>query len=168
LGSVVSHDRIELGLVIGPSFYDSAIAIAINGRSLAEVVAEVEAAEATCSRHLRSRGGYVDVTFEALRVTTREHFLGDAGVPRSGVAEGMSLLLMCSCGLCGRGIVARIQVGERDVLWRDIGNTNQRWSHAAFDDARFDRRQYLHAIARLERDLDEAIADGSFGPWWRR
>jgi hypothetical protein len=158
LGSVVAHDRIDFGLVVGHSWYSSAIAIAINGRALARVVAEVEADEAICSERLRSRGGYVDLSFEALRLPVREHFLGETQRPSRGITEGTSLLLMCACGMCGRGVVARIQVESRRVVWREIGNTNQRWSRAAFEDARFDRRQYEHAISRLEREIDEAAA----------
>jgi hypothetical protein len=165
VGSVVAHDRIDFGLKMGRSWYSSAIAIAINGRALREVVAEVEAAEATCSGGLRSRGGYVDLSFEVLRLSVREHFLGEPQRPSRGVTEGTSLLLMCGCGLCGRGVVARIQVDERDVTWRDIGNTNQPWTHAAFDDTRFDRRQYLHAISRLEVEIDEAVSRAAFGAW---
>ena len=80
--------------------------------------------------------------------------------------QGKSLLLICTCGEIGcKAVAVRIQADGRTVVWRDAENTNQPWSYAALSEARFDRRQYLRAISRLEGELDEAAAHAAFGGW---
>jgi hypothetical protein len=167
VASAEVFDRIEFGLVISlnGSWHASTIAIAINGRDLCDIIARVEAPQAACHGNPRAAGGYHDLSLGQLRASVREHLLGEPGDTQC-VTAGKSVLLICTCGEIGcQAVAVRIQDDGRIVVWRDAENTNQPWSYAALSEARFDRRQYLRAISRLEAELNEAAAHAAFGGW---
>ena len=74
-------DRIEFDLVISlnGSWHASTIAVAINGRDLCDIIAQVEAPQAACHGNPRAAGRYHDLSLGELRASVREHLLGEPG-----------------------------------------------------------------------------------------
>lgn len=141
-------DVLHLGVVRpAQSTYDVA-RLVINGRDLVDLVATFE----------RGFAGELAGKYEPLPandlVAPSRHLLGE---PQRlyQYAEGRVALLGCECGESGCWpFVARIEVGDDRVTWRDFAQPHRpQWSYTGFGPFVFDRAAYEAAFRLpLHRD----------------
>ena len=113
----------------------------INGRDLVDLVAAFEEGFAATLA-----GKYEPLRAEELIAPSR-HLLGEPDRLYQD-AEGRVALLGCECGESGCWpFVARIEVAEEHVTWRDFAQPHRpQWSYESFGPFVFDRTAYEAAL----------------------
>ena len=119
----------------------------LDGRSLTEILREIELASASWEGSSGIAGSYLGLWSDLVLPPSR-HFLGE---PAPGYARDDGRIPMLRCRHCGFpqcwSWVARIEVGGAIVRWRDFGNPHRpKWKYSALGDIVFDRRQYELAL----------------------
>ena len=134
-------DVLHLGVVRPAGSPYHVARLVINGRDLVDLVAAFE----------RDFAGELAGAYEPLPandlVAPSRHLLGEPdGLYQ--YAEGRVALLGCECGESGCWpFVARIDVGDDRVTWRDFAQPHRpQWSYAGFGPFVFDRAAYEAAI----------------------
>jgi hypothetical protein len=123
--------------------------VSVDGRDLADVIAEVERPHAEAEGHPGMEGGYSGLPPSWLDEGLRAHYLGG---PESHLASGprdKTVLIGCPCGEPGCWpLMAQVEVTGQEVRWSDFEQPHRRgrWSYDDFGPLVFDRRQYEAAL----------------------
>jgi hypothetical protein len=131
---------------------NSAVAIEVNGRSLVELVGEVERPFAEREGAPNIAGQYAPLELRVLD-SAWEHFHGAPGSDLVCGPRDKTVLLGCDCGEPGCWpLMARVEVGHDTVTWDGFTqpHRDERWSYDAMRPLTFDRRQYDEALAALQ------------------
>lgn len=148
-------DSIRFDVVPSSAEHDpvpAVVEIVVNGRRLAELVAEVELPFAAREGHPDLAGSYDGLPAEHVLPPSR-HYLGEDAGYHDG-ADGRTTLLGCGCGepTCWP-LLARITLDGERVTWSDFAQPYRPaaeahgWRYDGFGPFVFDRAEYEAALA---------------------
>ena len=147
-----------------PKEKDASVHIIINGRDLIETLRDIELPFATREDHPRIAGTYSGLPAHRVFFPSR-HFLGEPE-PIYSDGEGRTYVLECECGEPGCWPFAvRIELQERDVIWRDFKQEHRgphakagEWRYDALPSFRFDRANYEQALSGQRYMAQQEVA----------
>jgi hypothetical protein len=135
---------------------DRTVTIDVNGRSLAELVGDVERPFAEREGSPGIAGNYAGLGTQFLDLTVEEHYLGAPGSDLVCGPKDKTVLLVCECGEPGCWpLMAVVDARDDVVSWSDFEqpHRSERWSYDALRPLTFERAQYDEALAALRRQL---------------
>ena len=130
--------------------------IRVDGRSLAEIMRDVEARMAANEGHPSLAGGYNAI---GRPDNPGEYYVGIHS-QQWGESETKTLLLDCECGCPGCWpLLCRIEVLGDAVTWRDFEQPHRGpaskasfWDYSAFEGFTFSKEQYFAALSAVRHD----------------
>jgi hypothetical protein len=130
-----------------------AVRVEVDGRALADLIREVESPYAEAEGHPEIAGAYVGLRPWPLHGSLPEHFMGAAGSDLACGPPDKTVLLGCECSEPGCWpLMAQLAVEDHEVVWRAFEQPHRsgRWAHDNVGELRFDRSQYMAALAAAE------------------
>lgn len=133
-----------------------ALSVFVDGHDLSQLVGEHEQPYADAEGHPDLAGSYGGLDPRRFDQSVSDHFLGRTGSDLGCGPSDKTVLLGCICGEPGCWpLMARIEAGEAEVVWRDFEQPHRRsrWSYDDFGPFRFDRVDYDDALSTIEAKL---------------
>lgn len=130
--------------------------ILVDGRSLSELVGEVERLPASAEGSPSLAGNYAGLApwaFEGDGArSVSAHYLGGEGSHLHAGPRKKTVLLGCPCGEAGCWpLMARVEVTPDEVVWDEFEQPHREgWSYEALGPLHFAREQYETALRELE------------------
>ncbi|MEP7037866.1 MAG: hypothetical protein ABI891_05950 [Acidobacteriota bacterium] len=119
----------------------------IDGRSLVNILKEIELPFCKKEGTLKIAGKYGGLPISLVRLPSK-HYYGE----ESQRTDGKSKILICDCLCAGCwDFVAKIEMTNKKIIWKDFEQIHRvNWNYDELGSLEFDKEQFKIALKELE------------------